>query len=378
TILSHWFRGKGLAFSIALHIAVSKLFGWLASATVVEVAERTNFYGNAFWVGEGISLFSLLMVAIYALMMWMLNRRKQREEQLTNEDDNESTVTSTKLAKESIFASRDPEKAKKKKVTWRQLYYMVYFPDIYWVLPLNEFILGAAWTAILNIAAEYVEKRWNENRVMAAWKSSVSMAVPIVVSPVAGLYIDRFGQRGHMVMISAVLMVISIGLLGWTMVSPMASLTLYSVSLTLGPVALTSAVALYLPMNMVGTGIGLIKCGLNFGVVIVDVLIGRLQDGDNDSYDRVMVMIMVLSCISLVTAAMFVVGDYRLEKGIQSANFYRRKELMEARKPREEAIQANAAENATFPKYRYLYGIIVVSLFIISWIIYGTYLLVPK
>ncbi|KAJ1651858.1 hypothetical protein IWQ61_007673 [Dispira simplex] len=377
TLLSHWFCGKGLVFTIALHIAVSKLFGWLASATVMEVVERTNFYGNSIWVGEGISLFSLLMVALYALMMWKLNRRKQCVEQLTEEVHNEGTVTSTEPPKHSVFASRDPEKAKKKKVTWRQLYYMVYFPDIYWLLPLNKFVLRAVWTTILNIATEYVEKRWHENRVMATWKSSVSMAVP-VVSPVIALYIDRYGQRGHMVVVSAVLLLISVALLGWTMISPIVSLTLYSVSLTLGPVALTSAVALYLLLNMVGTGIGLIKCGLNFGVVIVDALIGRLQDNDNDSYDQVMVMMLVLSCVSLVTATAFVTGDYRMEQGIQNANLYRRKELMKARKPRKAAIQTTAAENLSFPRYRYLNGIIVVFLFVISWILYGTYLLVPQ
>ncbi|RKP39665.1 major facilitator superfamily domain-containing protein [Dimargaris cristalligena] len=344
TMLSHWFRGKGLALSIGVQIMVSKLFGWLASATVVEVAERTGFYGNAFWVGEGIALFSLLMVAVYALMMWKLNRLEQKQ--------------------------------REKKISWRQLYYMVYFPNIYWLLPLNEFIMGAVWTPFLGIAAEYVKKRWHETNAMAAWKSSISLAIPIVVSPLMGLCIDRYGLRGHMVISSALLLLLSMILLGWTHVSPEAGLTLFSLSLTLGPVALTSAVALYLPMNMVGTGIGLIKCGLNFGIIIVDVLIGRLQDFDNDAYDRVMVMMLVLACISVLTSLAFTFGDYYLEGGLQSVGYYRRNELMEKRKPIEQAMAKAAAEGAPIPKYKYIYVAIFIGFFIVSWIIYGVYLLV--
>ncbi|KAJ1978620.1 hypothetical protein H4R33_005930 [Dimargaris cristalligena] len=412
TMLSHWFRGKGLALSIGVQIMVSKLFGWLASATVVEVAERTGFYGNAFWVGEGIALFSLLMVAVYALMMWKLNRleQKQREvaekgglvytaapvmygghgqeqdQQQEHEKADHSPSANnglTVMSESGAGGSSKPSPGKgrggsssKKKISWRQLYYMVYFPNIYWLLPLNEFIMGAVWTPFLGIAAEYVKKRWHETNAMAAWKSSISLAIPIVVSPLMGLCIDRYGLRGHMVISSALLLLLSMILLGWTHVSPEAGLTLFSLSLTLGPVALTSAVALYLPMNMVGTGIGLIKCGLNFGIIIVDVLIGRLQDFDNDAYDRVMVMMLVLACISVLTSLAFTFGDYYLEGGLQSVGYYRRNELMEKRKPIEQAMAKAAAEGAPIPKYKYIYVAIFIGFFIVSWIIYGVYLLV--
>ncbi|KAJ1928229.1 hypothetical protein IWQ60_002259 [Tieghemiomyces parasiticus] len=420
TMLSHWFRGKGLALSIGVQIMVSKVFGWLASATVVEVAERTGFYGNAFWVGEGLALFSLLMVVVYGLMMYKLRRSTAAATMAAAQGSIEETgsvkkvggggmqaphlstanggltahsnpLTSSKVDTTTstlnpggtspvIGLSSTPAAAApltgKKRISWRQLYYIIYFPDIYWYLPSTELLMGAVWTPFLGIAAEYVQKRWHEKTAVAAWKSSISLAVPIVGSPLMGLLIDRFGARGPLVITSSVFLLIAILLLGWTYVPPEVGLTLFSCSLTFGPVALISAVPLYLPLNMVGTGIGLIKCGLNFGIIIVDVLIGRLQDLDDDSYDRVMVMMLVLAVMSVVNSMAFMGSDYRWEDGLQSAGYARRNRLMAARMPVEKAIAAAAAANAEVPRYRYVYPAVCLMLFIISWTIYSVFLLV--
>ncbi|KAJ1916438.1 hypothetical protein IWQ60_008105 [Tieghemiomyces parasiticus] len=368
TILTGWFRGKGLALSIGLQIMTSKLFGWLASATVVDIAEGTGFYGNAFWVGEGIALFSLVMVAMYGLVMFRLRRSQG------------SVVTGHRSGALALAFSgqsaREGDRSKRPRATWRQLYTMVYFPDIYWYLPLNEMVMGAVWTPFLGIAAEYVMKRWHEKTSVAAWKSSISLAVPIVGSPVIGLFIDRFGARGPTTIASAVLLLVAVVLLGWTHVSPEAGLTLFSLSLTIGPVALISAVALYLPLNMVGTGIGLLKCGLNFGIIIVDVLVGRLQDFDNDSYDRVMVMMLILACAAVVTSTLFMISDHYWERGIQDAPYARRNVLVEERRPKEQAVIQAAADRARPPTYRYMYFGIFLALFIVSWVLYGVFLMV--
>ncbi|KAJ1978864.1 hypothetical protein H4R34_003046 [Dimargaris verticillata] len=392
TILSHWFRGKGLALSIGVQIMVSKLFGWLASATIVEVAERTGFYGNAFWVGEAISLLSFLMVGVYFLMMWKLRRMKARSgptsphlvpttDAVARADANDTGMA---IAEKSNSEHGTPTPVApapnkpSKRASWHQLWYMLYFPDIYWLLPLNEFIMGAVWTPFLGIAAEFVKQRWHKTDVMAAWTSSISLAIPIAVSPLMGLYIDRFGHRGYLVMLSAVLLIMSMGLLGYSDVSPEAGLTLFSLSLTVGPVALTSAVALYLPIQMVGTGIGLVKCALNFGIIIVDVLIGRLQDLDDDQYDTVMIMLMILAALAFLSSALLTFCDFYFEKGLLSASFQPRNQLMERRKPREYSIVKAAEDGARVKRYKYGYPVLCVALLIVSWVLYGIYLLVPQ
>ncbi|KAJ1980572.1 hypothetical protein H4R35_001065, partial [Dimargaris xerosporica] len=392
TILSHWFRGKGLALSIGVQIMVSKLFGWLASATIVEVAERTDFYGNSFWVGEAISLFSFLMVGVYFLMMWKLRRMDNRAAAaspqlapITGPDASKgANGTGMQLAEKASSQHGAPAAVTptfnkpSKRASWRQLWYMLYFPDIYWLLPLNEFIMGAVWTPFLGIAAEFVKQRWHKADVMAAWTSSISLAIPIAVSPLMGLYIDRFGHRGYLVMLSAILLIVAMGLLGYSGASPEVGLMLFSLSLTVGPVALTSAVALYLPIQMVGTGIGLIKCALNFGIIIVDVLIGRLQDLDDDKYDTVMVMMMVLSALTFLSSVLLTLCDFYFEEGLLSASFQHRNQLMKRRQPREYAIFKAAEDSARIKWYKYGYPVLCVALFVISWVLYGIYLLVTQ
>ena len=47
SILSHWFGGKSLGLVIGIQIAVSRLSGWAAAASVVPIQNATGNYANA-------------------------------------------------------------------------------------------------------------------------------------------------------------------------------------------------------------------------------------------------------------------------------------------------------------------------------------------
>ncbi|CAJ0837167.1 8853_t:CDS:2, partial [Entrophospora sp. SA101] len=48
-ILSHWFKGKGLAIAVGVQIAAARLSAFLANLTVIPITRVTGFYGYAFW-----------------------------------------------------------------------------------------------------------------------------------------------------------------------------------------------------------------------------------------------------------------------------------------------------------------------------------------
>ncbi|KAJ2476805.1 hypothetical protein EV174_004810, partial [Coemansia sp. RSA 2320] len=49
TILGSWFKGKGLAITIAIHITTSRIASFLSMGTAIPVANYFGFYGAAFW-----------------------------------------------------------------------------------------------------------------------------------------------------------------------------------------------------------------------------------------------------------------------------------------------------------------------------------------
>ncbi|CAG8800152.1 15027_t:CDS:2, partial [Cetraspora pellucida] len=44
TILSHWFKGKGLSIAVGIQIATSRLSSFLGNLTVVPIKDATGFY----------------------------------------------------------------------------------------------------------------------------------------------------------------------------------------------------------------------------------------------------------------------------------------------------------------------------------------------
>ena len=153
----------------------------------------------------------------------------------------------------------------------------------------------------------------------------------------------------------------SFALIGFSYTNPIVGLSIFSVSLTVGPIALISAVPLLLPLSAVGTALGLYKCGINVGATIMDPLSGLIQDIYGEyargprhqkrtrtrlthcaddrggrctpppppgagavrraiSYDEVMVAFLVFGGLSVLIAAVFWFLDRRRFRGILTAN----------------------------------------------------------
>nr|CAG8517109.1 13088_t:CDS:10 [Entrophospora candida] len=56
-ILSHWFKGKGLAIAVGVQIAAARLSSFLANLTVIPITRVTGFYGYAFWAVLGLHFY---------------------------------------------------------------------------------------------------------------------------------------------------------------------------------------------------------------------------------------------------------------------------------------------------------------------------------
>ncbi|KAI9291771.1 MFS general substrate transporter [Neoconidiobolus thromboides FSU 785] len=343
TILGKWFSTSIMASVIGLQIGSSRLFSFLAQGTVPSLAESTGFYGNGLWLSVGICGISWIATLIYAFIL-----RRAGGEHIS-------------------------EKAKKSSFSIRRL---LYLPVGFWVMPFTIFFLGGVWTPFLGSVAEFVSKTYGTtatgklvSQEVKAWTSSVALIVPVVLSPVSGGFIDAFGYRSIYVVASAILTIISIGMLAWSTVSIYVGLTLFSLALTIGPVALTSSVPLLLPPELVGTGIGVHKVGLSVGVALFHLVLGHVQDiTPRGEYYLVMDMLFVVSCLSLVMACVYVIYNRRFIFSLFDVPAKRRRNLIE--KHHGELPVTQKLENSRSNIWRKSLVVLMTLFVLISWILF--------
>ncbi|RIB14947.1 major facilitator superfamily domain-containing protein [Gigaspora rosea] len=273
TILSHWFKGKGLAIAVGMQIAMSRLSSFLANLTVVPIKNATGFYGWAFWFAAFLCVVSFVINIFYISIMKIINENLSEQE-------------IQKLKQKKTF---NPRK-------------LLYLPAIYWIFVLLEFEFGSSWTSFLHIHTELTKTRWNLSNEEAAKLSSFAQLLPIFIAPFLGYLLDKFGRRSITLIISAAFLTGSIYLLGFTLLTPVIGMLLFSISLSLGPVTMLSSIAIILPLDYVGTGLGILKSCSNIGSTLFDIIIGILQDLDGGNYNLVMQLYFITSIIAVLVA----------------------------------------------------------------------------
>ncbi|KAI9498264.1 major facilitator superfamily domain-containing protein [Zychaea mexicana] len=279
SLLSKWFRTKYLALAIGMQLSISRLSTFLGTLVSNPISERMDDWVWAFWLALILCGFSIIMNLIYAYVLHHLQG---------------AVVTKTEILR--IKA--------KKTVHVRSL---LKFPPYFWHIILIEFIFAAVWTVHQSVATELVQIHFGTTQKLAAYKASVSQVVPIVVTPILGVFIDLVGQRVKIckthitVLLSAAFFVISCGLLGWTYVEPIAGMILYSFSLAFGPITMITSIGMILPSDYIGTGLGLFKSSNNIGSSILDIIVGIVQDNtEGEKYTGVMTVFVILGCVGFM------------------------------------------------------------------------------
>jgi len=310
-ILVHWFSGRGLALTLGLRLAVSRLASYMAMVTVYPITEWSGFYGTAFWVATALCTLSFIANLVYVQLL----RIVARDDQLKRE--------SRKLAEKRRFRPSG----------------ILAFPAACWCILLIRFLLASNWSTFLHINTELVKERFGRADADAAQIASVAQVLPIFIAPFLGYLFDRYGRRCSTLAVSSILFAAAGALLLNASISPVFAMLVYSASLTIGPMALVSSVPLLLPFRYVGTGLGMCKSAMDTGVVIFDILVGRMQDTQL-GYDAVLCMYIVVGLV----VALFVLIGLRRTWGarVMEADAARQADLAEWARMRRESSRRHA------------------------------------
>ncbi|CAN8103341.1 unnamed protein product [Discula destructiva] len=349
----HWFGSDGLAFPFGLENAVSSTISLVGGMTAIPIRDGTGWYGWSFWIPVVMCVFSFAVNILYVLVERTMVPSRFR---LTSERDR--AITSEKLAVKKIFS-------------WRVL---LTLPWAYLMMPATQLLQsGAAGGFSVNSADIIFMRGYTE--AVAGYLSTGQKILPILLSPLIGLFIDAYGHRFHFVATAPVLWIIACALLGWSTVHPLAALVFSSLAGSINSMPLQICIPLLVAdQAKLGTAFGLWRAFNNSGSTIMDVVFGVLQDGtENQGYSKVLTVAIAIKVVAFVAGLSYIFVDYKyLGKGMTMTR--------KQRQAREAAIVDPATDPLTKREvkgwFTALTFVLLVGIVVAAWAVFMVYLVV--
>jgi MFS family permease len=296
-ILARWFRGKELALSFGVTLAIARL-GTLFSFNSASLVANRFGWQAALWAAALLCLLSLVANLVY----WALDKRGERILGLQEAGAGDKIVFADvrKFSASYWYV-----------VALCVTFYSAIFPftalstDLFhekWGLPLTTDVGGSFFAAVF--------RDFSHMFSTAPGTSSIIIFASMCFAPFAGGLVDRIGRRGSLMIMGALLMIPSYLVVGFTMVPPWIPMLLLGAAFVLVPAAMWPAVPLIVEKNRVGTAFGLMTMIQNIGLAIFPWLNGRLRVLTH-TYESSMVMFALLGATGLVFAILLKRADAR-------------------------------------------------------------------
>ncbi|KAI8638495.1 major facilitator superfamily domain-containing protein [Parasitella parasitica] len=350
-ILSRWFRDKELAVVMGILLCTARLTKWAAKMVAYPILNATSDHSWPIYVATILCAFGFLINMIYWIVMWRQGLATARGKEIVpfegayrnvfSQQQCEKHSDEKKLYHHGDTVSSDQKIQRKRPFKWSYSI-LLYIPSTFWMVPWIQLTMSSVLSSFDDVATEYVEFRYNTTSVMAGYQSSLTQVVPIVVAPIMGLVVHRYGRRITSLLFAVLILITSMILLAYTWVNPAIGMIIFSFALALGPVSVLSSTSLLLPHELAGTGMGLHKCANNIGTTIVSVLVGYVQDltyhdgnpHDDASdlqkeYDGVMVLYLSMAGLSMFVVCAFWVMDRKILSGWLQADKQERERRLE-------------------------------------------------
>lgn len=142
-------------------------------------------------------------------------------------------------------------------------------PWCYLMLPATQLLQSGAAGGFGVSATDMITMKGYEERV-AGYLSTAQRILPIVLSPVLGWVIDKYGHRFHYVALAPILWIIANTLIGFTDVHPLVALVFSSLAGVVNSMPLQICIPLLVAdQSKLGTAFGVWRAFNNSGSTIV-------------------------------------------------------------------------------------------------------------
>jgi hypothetical protein len=289
-VFSSWFApSNGFASTLGFELGLGKIGGFVGKATANVIAVKTGDFSWVYWCAVFMNLFTNAATFVF----WLFTRWCERH----------------------YAATRDPATGEKlternERFEWSK---MMRLPWPFWLV--CAFTLFQTSTALVftQNATELAEQRFKVSAETAGWYSAMTQYLGFFLVPVLGVFVDVFGHRITVLMVCGAGMLLSMCLAAWgpSVQGTAASFGVYAFASSLGPTVIIDSIRTSMWYQEVfGSGYA-IKIAINNSMsIIIRIVTGVLQDRDNNSYDRVVVVYVFLSAGSVVVGLVMLVWGH--------------------------------------------------------------------
>jgi len=149
---------------------------------------------------------------------------------------------------------------------------------------------------------------WNQGIVVAGFIASLSSLFPMLIAPVVGYTVDRFGFRIEICILAGVATTVAYALFLFSSVVPVLPILLISVAQSLIPTITLAMVPLCIPSVVFGIGFGIVEFVDHLGNLVGNFGFGYLYQATS-SYKLGMILLFLLSILGLLLLSILTVID---------------------------------------------------------------------
>ncbi|KAB2572001.1 hypothetical protein DBV05_g9339 [Lasiodiplodia theobromae] len=316
-MFSSWFPpNNGFGSTLGLQLGLGKIGSFVGKATANVIAKNTGNFAWTFWVAVFINLFTNLMTGVF----WWFNK-----------------VATKKFVGRSDPVTGEELTEKNKKFELRKI---IELPWHFWAVLAFSLLETSTAIVFLQNATELAEQRFGIDSVKAGWYSAMSQYLGFFLVPCVGIFIDLLGNRITLMAICGTGVFISMALVCWsgTTAGNAAAFGIYAFAYSLGPTTIIDSIRTSMWHQSVFGSAYAIKIGMNNAMnIIVRIVTGAIQDADDNSYDRVVIVYVALSigsvlvCLSLLLLS-FRFVDLRQLQWTRKQRFARSEVLLERKR----------------------------------------------
>eukprot|EP00298_Acanthocystis_sp_HF-20_P017204 c21693_g1_i6.p1 GENE.c21693_g1_i6~~c21693_g1_i6.p1 ORF type:complete len:491 (-),score=176.73 c21693_g1_i6:82-1509(-) len=191
------------------------------------------------------------------------------------------------------------------------------FPIAFWLMVVICVTFSCAVFPFLDFGTPLIYEKWNLSAVEAGRTTSIVTMTSMILSPLFGWVLDRYGYRPVFLALGSLLLSPAFALMATTQVSPSILCVIIGVGFSLVPSALWASIPLIVQENRIGTAFGLMSALQNFGLCMMPLIVGQLRQ-TSGSYTSSCVVFATLCAISCITALVLIrVDSSRMQSVLQ-------------------------------------------------------------
>ncbi|KAK5365795.1 hypothetical protein LTR20_009597 [Exophiala xenobiotica] len=285
-VFSSWFApNHGFASTLGFELGIGKIGAFVGKSSANIIAKNTGDFAWVFWVAVIMNLVTNVMTGVF---YWF-----------------------TKVANRKFRGSRDPATGERLSEKNRkfELRKVVELPWAFWCI--QAFSLFETSTAIvfLQNATELAEQRFSTSSITAGWYTATLQYAGFFVVPVLGIFLDLFGNRISVLVLCGCGIFLSMCLVTFAdhVSGTAASFGVFAIAFCLGPTTIIDSIRTSMWHSSVFGSAYALKITMNNAMnIIVRVITGVIQDRDNDRYDHVTIVYVILAGSSVAISLLLV------------------------------------------------------------------------